>query len=356
MSAFRVGVFIVAALAVFSAAVFLIGDKEFLFSRTYRLNAAFQTVAGLSDGAEVRVGGIHKGTVHRIDLPGRPDQKVNVEMDLQNATRDVIKKDSVASIQAEGLIGDKYVEISFGSQQADKVQNGDTIGGEPPLEVSALVKRADDILNQMQGTMKNVGDVATNLDAVSTKINQGKGSLGALVNDKGLYQRVNAGATAFTEDMEALKHNFLLRGFFRNRGYEDAAEMGRHEIRKLPVEPPAKTFDYDSKKLFNKPDNAKLSNPKALADAARYLEAGGFGLAVVKVDTGMLGDSEKDREISRARATVVRDYLVQNFKLDDTRIKTMGVGKTDSGSGKVEIAVYPVHQSEPRQSRSGGLP
>jgi hypothetical protein len=64
-------------------------------------------------------------------------------------------------------------------------------------------------------------------------------------------------------------------------------------------------------------------------------------LAVVKVDTGMLGDTDKDRELSRARATVVRHYPVQNFTLDDTRIRTMGLGKSDSGSGKVEIAVYP---------------
>jgi phospholipid/cholesterol/gamma-HCH transport system substrate-binding protein len=341
MSAFRVGIFIVVALLIFAAGVFLIGDKDFLFSRTYRLNAAFQTVAGLTDGAEVRVGGIHRGTVKHINLPVRPDQKVIVQMNLAKETANVIKNDSVASVQAEGLIGDKYVEISFGSDQAEKVKEGDTIRSEAPLEVSALVKKADGILNDMQGAMKNVGQTATNIDAISAKINNGTGTLGSLVNDKTMYQKVNAGATAFSEDMEALKHNFLLRGFFKSRGYENAADVGKHEIPKLPAEQPAKTFAYDSRKLFGNPDKAKLTNQKALAEAARYLENGGFGLAVVKVDAGMLGDSEKARELTRARATVVRDYLVENFKLDDTRLKTMGLGKTDSGTGKVEIAVYP---------------
>src|SRR5215468_10032200 len=112
MSAVRVGILMVAALAIFAAGVFLIGEKQFLFHRTYRLNAAFDTVAGLTGGAEVRVGGIHKGTVRQIDLPSRPDSKITVEMDLETATRDVVKKDSRASIQAEGLIGDKYVEVS----------------------------------------------------------------------------------------------------------------------------------------------------------------------------------------------------------------------------------------------------
>jgi hypothetical protein len=55
----------------------------------------------------------------------------------------------------------------------------------------------------------------------------------------------------------------------------------------------------------------------------------------------MKGDTDKDRELTQARASVVRDYLVQNFKLDDKRIKTAGLGKT-TGDARVEIFVYPV--------------
>jgi hypothetical protein len=60
--AFRLGIFVVATLAVFAGGAFLIGSREFLFQSTYRLNADFPNVAGLQGGAEVRVGGIHKGT------------------------------------------------------------------------------------------------------------------------------------------------------------------------------------------------------------------------------------------------------------------------------------------------------
>jgi phospholipid/cholesterol/gamma-HCH transport system substrate-binding protein len=338
MSAVRVGVFIVAALAIFAAGVFLIGEKEFLFHKTYRLNAAFETVAGLTDGAEVRVGGIHKGTVRQIDLPGRPDQKIVVEMDLDKGTRDVVKKDSRAMIEAEGLIGDKYVEVSFGSPEAPKVSDGDTIQSETPMEISALVKKADGILNDMQGAMKDVGRTAGNLDAVTSKINEGKGTLGALVNDKQMYQKVNAGATEFAEDMEALKHNFLLRGFFHKRGYEDATEIGKHEIAAVPQGTPEKTFDFDAMRLFGKGDTAKLAKEKDLNEAGKFLESGAFQLAVVKVDAGMTGDTEKQKELTRARASVVRDYLAAKFKLDDTKVKTMGLGKT--GSGRVAIEVW----------------
>src|SRR5215472_8288175 len=102
---FRLGVFIAATLLAFAGGVFWIGNKQLMFSSTYRLNADFQNVAGLGNGAEVRVGGIHEGTVERIELPSRPDEKVRVVMDLKGATRNVIKKDSVAAIRAEGLVG-----------------------------------------------------------------------------------------------------------------------------------------------------------------------------------------------------------------------------------------------------------
>src|SRR5258707_8016754 len=104
----RVGVFVGATLLMLAGGIFLIGDKQFLFSNTYRLKAQFQNVAGLSNGATVRVGGIHQGTVDHIELPNRPDGKVTVVMNLKKGTHAVVKKDSVASIRAEGLIGDEY--------------------------------------------------------------------------------------------------------------------------------------------------------------------------------------------------------------------------------------------------------
>src|ERR1700720_4213655 len=104
-----------------------------MFTPTYRVKAEFQNVAGLNDGADVRVGGIHTGTVNRIDLPQRPDGKVTVVMNLKKATRDIVKKDSIASIHSEGLLGDEYVEISFGTEQAERLNDGDTIQSEPPF-------------------------------------------------------------------------------------------------------------------------------------------------------------------------------------------------------------------------------
>jgi hypothetical protein len=166
--------------------------------------------------------------------------------------------------------------------------------------------------------------------------------VGALINDKTVYQKVNAGATALNEDMEALKHNFLLRGFFKNRGYEDASDLTKNAIAHLPEGAPTKSFEYDGREIFAKPNEAKLKNEKSFKEAGDYLQANKFGLAAVVVSVGMKGETDKGRVLSEGRAAVIRDYLAKNFRLDDTRIKTIGLGKTNGtgDDGKAEILVY----------------
>src|SRR5258708_31306826 len=115
--AFRIGVFLLITALALAFGVFLIGDRQFLFSRTYRVRAEFPNIVGLIEGADVRVGGIRQGTVNHVELPKRPDGKVVVFLNLDHSTRDVVKKDSVAAIRTEGLLGDKYVEVSFGSPE-----------------------------------------------------------------------------------------------------------------------------------------------------------------------------------------------------------------------------------------------
>src|SRR5262249_43426300 len=153
-----------------------------------------------NNGAEIRIGGIHEGTVKEIQLPPQPGGQMTVVMNLRNPTRNVIKKDSVASIKTEGILGDKYVEISFGSSKSEPVSDGDTIPSERPTDMSEQAKAVTD--------------------------------------------EAKAAAGKFRDDMEALQHNFLLRGYFERRGYHDAAELKRNAIERLPQERPAMEFDY----------------------------------------------------------------------------------------------------------------
>jgi outer membrane protein OmpA-like peptidoglycan-associated protein len=302
--AFRIGFFVVLTLLFLSAGVFLVGNKEFLFTPTYLLKTDFQNVTGLNNGSEVRVGGVHEGTVMRTDLPAQPGGKVTVLMKLHSSTRNIIRRDSIASIKTEGLLGNKYVEISFGSEKAEAVTNDDVIASEAPLDVADQAKS--------------------------------------------LAADVKAGAKAFRDDMEALQQNFLLSGFFKKRGYSDSSELTKHAISKVPTGAPIKEFNYDATKIFDKPDNAELKDKKALDEAGKFLAENKFSLAVV-VSSAVTGDTEKDLVLTKARAKVIRDYLVKNFQLDDTRIRTIGLGKSkkEGDTVKVQILVYASKPSAP---------
>jgi phospholipid/cholesterol/gamma-HCH transport system substrate-binding protein len=327
----RLGIFIVSTLAILGAGVFLIGNRQFLFSSTYPLKANFKNVSGLSDGAEVRVGGIRTGTVKHIVFPADPQGDLIVVMSLKNSTKTIIRQDSLARIETEGLLGDKYVEISFGSEGSPHIPEGATIGSVPPLEMADLLKKTNEVLANMEETSGHV-------KSISEKINSGQGSIGAMINDKRFFNEAMQGATAMHENMEALKSNFFLKGFFNRRGYRNSSELAENEVTNLPRGKVSRTFYLDPKKLFDKSDTAKIKNEKLLNEAGRYLEGNSFGSAVIVVSGGMTGDTEDVQTLARARGMVIRDYLVENFKMDDTRVKKMGVGKAEQDS--VEIRVY----------------
>jgi phospholipid/cholesterol/gamma-HCH transport system substrate-binding protein len=331
----RLGFFILLGLAILGAGIFLIGSRQSLIQSNFVVRAQFQNVGGLNEGADVRVGGIRKGTVRHIELPHDPSGKVTVVIDVAQSTQDVLREDSIASIQSAGLLGDKFVEISFGSGDSARLKNGQTINSQPPLEISAIVDRANHLLDGAQ-------EAITNISAITAKINQGKGTAGAFINDRTMYDQATASVSAMHDDMEALKSNFLLKGFFNKRGYVDPDELKKHQISQLPAGHSAKTFDYDAKAVFDKADSAKLKNQKVFDDAGQYLQSTKFSLAVVASSAGMKGDSQRDRTLTEARTMVVRNYLVQNFRLDDTRIRTLGMGKTEQlgEDGKVQIIVY----------------
>lgn len=366
------GAFVFTALVLFFVAIFLIGDRQFSFSRTYRLHALFAQVSGLENGAPVRIGGVRVGSVKEIRLPEKPGEQVRVSMELEDSTRKITKLDSVALIDTEGLLGNKFVSVTFGSVGSPTVREGDTITSQPPMELSDLTKKINGIADQTkdvlvsvngimhsaQGSVDNIDAITGNLKTVSQKINQGDGTLGALVNDKQVYQSLNSatvdiretmsaarvGVVSFQENMEALKHNFLLRGYFKDRGYFDSAELAKYTIPELPAQAVTKKFVIEGKNLFDKETTAKFKKSKLLDPVGEFLEQTQVELVVIAAYSSEKGEADENVTLTQARAAVVREYLSNNFKLDDTKIKTKGMGEEPSGNtaqaNRIEILIY----------------
>jgi len=339
---FRLGLFLLASLAIIIVCVFLVGSQQSKFGAHYQLRSDFDNVSGLGEDADVRVGGIRMGSVRSILLPKRSDGKVVVLMDLSKETQTILKQDSIASIQSAGLLGDKYVEISFGSMDAARLKGGETIESAPPFDISDLLSKANQILDTSQGALESIAGASDNVNLITAKINTGHGSIGKLINDSSLYNQAAASVTSIHDDADAMKHNFLLRGFFKNRGFADPTEVQGHAVAQLPKEQPVKSFQFDPKDLFDKADSTKMRNQNYLDAAGQYLQSQKFGFAVITSSTGSTGDTDKQLALSDARGYLIRKYLVDKFPMDDTRLKTLGLGKssTESPDGSIQILVY----------------
>jgi phospholipid/cholesterol/gamma-HCH transport system substrate-binding protein len=362
----RLGAFIVVALLILALATFMLGNRQFLFSRTYRLTAQFDNVAGLDEGAPVRAGGVRIGTVRRIVLPGQPGDKVTTELQLEDSTRNVIRKDSTASVETEGLLGKKYVALRFGSGQAEPIRDGDTIEGRAPFEYTELARNAGDLVTTAKEAIEstketiestrvgisNINAASGNLKSITGKVDSGEGTIGALVSDPTAYRRLvamlnqaQAGFGSLKEDMEALKHNPFVKGFFEKRGYFDSAELTGHALARLPARAPARKFTFDGKDLFEEPDSAKLRQQVPLDGVGAFLEGAPFGLAVIEVRGGAKGAKQDVLKLAQGRAVSVRQYLVQKYRIDDARVKTLALPASDQAmadsTGVITVVVYP---------------
>jgi outer membrane protein OmpA-like peptidoglycan-associated protein len=108
-----------------------------------------------------------------------------------------------------------------------------------------------------------------------------------------------------------------------------------------------KVYTLKAEQIFDKPDSVKLKNQKLLNEAGQFIEGQNPVQVVIEASAGPKGDSDKDRELSDNRAYIVRGYLLDHFKLEDARLKILGLGKTE-GEPSVRMLVYSRDQSQGR--------
>jgi len=170
----RLGLFVILGLLIFILAVYFIGDKQKMFGKTRHLEAVFNNVNGLQLGNSVRYSGISVGTVRGINMIN--DTIIRVDMIIDKAIFSYIKKDAVATISSDGLVGNMIINILPGKGDEPSVQTGDKIR-------SFNRVRTEDMLNTLSITNKNAAKLTDNLLKITNEIIYGKGTLGSLLND-----------------------------------------------------------------------------------------------------------------------------------------------------------------------------
>jgi phospholipid/cholesterol/gamma-HCH transport system substrate-binding protein len=197
-----VGLFVVGGILLFGLALFLIGDRKRLFEDSFVVFAEFEKLAGLQDGALVRVAGLGAGEVLSISYPQSPVAKFRVEMRVTEDLHPLVRKDSVALIQTEGLVGDQIVDIGEGSEGAPPAENGGTIQSRDPFEIADLLTRADELSETLSDTIVSVRD---NLGGAIEEVESAARRADALLEDAGddVTEMTRAGRE-LTRDVESL--------------------------------------------------------------------------------------------------------------------------------------------------------
>jgi len=211
----RLGLFIAGGLALFVIAIFIIGKQKNLFSPVFKLTTIFYNVSGLQVGNNVRFSGINVGTVDNINIIN--DSTVQVDMLIKKEVQRFIKTDCEAGIGSSGLIGDHLMVITQGSTEAPIVKDGQRIGSKEPVELDA-------IMASLRVTAYNAEIVSDELAEIMIKVNSGKGTIGRLIQDTAIAENlsqtmvnIKKSSKGLDENMQAAKHNFLLRGFFNKK-------------------------------------------------------------------------------------------------------------------------------------------
>lgn len=322
ISNIKLGVFVVAGFAFLILLLFMLGKNQNLFGNTYVLKASFENIQGLVTGNNVRYSGIHVGTVKKIRIIN--DTLIEVTMNIEKRMLPVIRKNAIASIGTEGLVGNKVVNIVPSKLPGLFAIEGDVLSSAKSIDtdkmLQTLSKTNDDVAIIAEGLkaaverinsssalwallndpslpknvrlsienirlatvkashttddlativedikegkgsvgavlkdtlyVQNLGDailkiksagnkmdsIAANIDEVVLEIkqavNNGRGPVNALLKDSAIMIKLNAsldniqkGTDGFNQNMEALKHNFLLRGYFKKLERKKAKEQ-----------------------------------------------------------------------------------------------------------------------------------
>jgi phospholipid/cholesterol/gamma-HCH transport system substrate-binding protein len=237
----KLGIFIVAGTVLLVFALFFIGKQKNLFVSVFQLKAVFNNVSGLKVGNNVRFGGIAIGTVDGIQLV--TDTSVLVNLSIKTEIRKFIKRDASASIGSEGLMGDRVVLISPGSSNQEPVRDNEVLSSHPPVET-------DQILAGLKTSADNAAIITQQLAEVAYKVNHGHGIISRLLGDSSLGNNLNAtminlkkGSAGLNENMEAAKHNFLLKGYFKKKQKEEEKKKKELEAKKKEEEDKKKEAD-----------------------------------------------------------------------------------------------------------------
>jgi phospholipid/cholesterol/gamma-HCH transport system substrate-binding protein len=439
-----VGIFVTAAIVLFGACLFLIGNQHKAFNRHVVFYTNFQNVDGLPKGSTVRVDGMDAGELVNIQIPAGPAQKFRLKMNVEERLHGLIREDSLVTVETEGLVGDKFLLIHSGSNHSPEAPAETTLAGKEPFDITKMLEQAQGIMTQasttitaLDGTMKDVSgrldttlDTATgtlrtadgtirNVNGVVLDVRNGKGTAGLLLEDKATATDVrqsianvrqttdklndtstradslladvqtrqlipkmddtltsakaatqnlnqtseqinttlksafaqdqygedagtnlqqsltnlNQASGNLTDDTEALKHEFLFKGFFKSRGYDNLDDLPAQQYRAGQIfkSMPESREWLDAGSLFttNQSGEEVLSpNGRKNIDQAVGQLKEIYDKPLIIEGYASSGSPSDELVQSRRRATLVQTYLQLHYHLEPKNTGIIALSST----------------------------
>ena len=197
-SKLKVGAVVSAALLVVLITVIFAGSLENLFSTSITVFAQIRDVRGLRGGSPVWLSGIEVGSVKGIRL--HPQYGTLVTLAISSDAASFVKKDSTATVMTMGLLGDKYVEVSNGTEKSERVGPMDVLKGKVQLEMS-------DIVEATAGSLAKVSDVIEQLGLIVRKIDNTDGTIGKLLNDPSVFNNLRDSTRSLSVTLHEIENS-----------------------------------------------------------------------------------------------------------------------------------------------------
>ena len=170
----KLGIFVIVGLLIFVVAIYFIGNRQNMFTKTFTISTNFNNVNGLILGNNVRYSGINVGTVKSIEMLN--DSVIKVDMKIEEKMVQHIKMNAIATIGTDGLVGNMLVNIIPGDGDAPNISSGAVIRSYSKIG-------ADDMLNTLSVTNENAAILTAKLLNIADAMSDSKGTFGMLIND-----------------------------------------------------------------------------------------------------------------------------------------------------------------------------
>jgi phospholipid/cholesterol/gamma-HCH transport system substrate-binding protein len=199
-SQLRVGLTVVFASITLAILIFLMSGTGGWFTKKVLLKSYFDNAGGLRNGAAVRLQGVDIGNVVSIRLvPDKPLTPVEVSMKVLTRFRRNLHKDSYASLSTAGVLGETYIDIDSSTSRGPEAQSGDVL---PTREHPGF----DDVVRSSQSTLQNMDALLKRTDRILAFVESGQGSIGKLIYDPNLYDRLSATVRDFQGIVDEVKN------------------------------------------------------------------------------------------------------------------------------------------------------